>query len=72
MLPKTWKEIVQVRTYTWGVTAPPPVRSCTHFLMTPLSLHELRTYLIDGPFLNQKSYKDIQTLYSLKYKHSKK
>ena len=34
--------------------------------------HQLRTYLIDGPCLNQNPYKDIRLSYSLKYKHSKK
>ena len=33
---------------------------------------QLRIYLIDGPFVNQKTYKDIQISYSLKHKHSKK
>ena len=33
---------------------------------------QLRTYLIDAPFLNQKTYKDILTSHSLEYKHSKK
>ena len=48
-----------------------PVRSCTH-LDDPLFPQQLHTYLIDGPFLNQKTYKDIQISYSLKYRHSKK
>ena len=33
----------------------------------PIS-HQLHTYLIDGLFLNQKTYKDIRMSYSLKYK----
>ena len=55
---------------------PPSVRSSTHF-GSPTSC-QLRTYLIDGPFLNNKNktYKDIQINlqipYSLKYKHSNK
>ena len=34
--------------------------------------HQLRRYFINGPFLNQKTYKDIQISYSLKYKFRKK
>ena len=33
---------------------------------------QLRMYLMDSLFLNQKTIKNIWTLYSLKYKHSKK
>ena len=34
---------------------------------------KLRTYLIDGPFFNQKKiYKDIRKSHALKYEHSKK
>ena len=63
---------MQVRTYTWGVTDPPPVRSWSTSDEPP-SPRQLRTYLIGGPFLNQKNiFKDIRILYSLKYKHSKK
>ena len=52
------------------MTAPPPVSSCTHFGFF-FQYHQLHTYLVDGPFLNRKSYKDIRMSYSLKYKHSK-
>ena len=38
----------------------------------PASPHQLPTYLIDGPFLNRKTYKDIQISYSLNHKHSNK
>ena len=42
---------------------------------TPLPLYPavriLRTYLIDGLFLDQNIYKDIRMLFSLKYKHLK-
>ena len=38
----------------------------------PPSPYQLRTYLIDDPFLNQETYKDIRISYSMKYKHSKK
>ena len=34
--------------------------------------HQLPTHLIDGPFLNQKTYKYIRISYLLKYKHLKK
>ena len=40
------------------------------FWLTPIP-ERLRTYLIDGPFLNQKTYKDIRISYSLKYNYSK-
>ena len=63
----------------WGVprvhmkrdTSFPCTQLCI-FWMTPPFSRQLRTYLIDGPFLNQKTYKDIRILYSLKYKRSKK
>ena len=42
------------------------------FWMIPPFLYELRTYLIDGSFLNQKTCKGIRISYSVKYKHSKK
>ena len=61
----------------------PPIRSCTYaFWITPPSHspaptpsphhHQLRTYLMHGPFLNVKTYKNIQIWYSLKYKTSNK
>ena len=37
----------------------------------PPSPHQLRTYLIDDPFLNQRNYQDIRISYSLKYKRQK-
>ena len=37
----------------------------------PPSPHQLHTYLIDEPFLNQKNYQDIRISYSLKYKRQK-
>ena len=46
-----------------------PSRSCTHFGWHLLSPQKLRRYVIDGPSLNQKTYKDIRILYSVKYKH---
>ena len=69
MLPNTWKKIVQVRMYTLNMTRPPLIPS---WLDDPPFPHQLCTYLIDGPFLSQKIYKDIRISYSLKYKHSKK
>ena len=42
-----------------------------HILDDPLSSLQLRTYLMDGLFLNQIT-NNIQISYSLKYKHSKK
>ena len=51
---------------------PPPPLYAAIGIMIPTSLHQLHTYLIDVLFLNQKTYKDIRILYSLKYKHFKK
>ena len=51
---------------------PSPYMQLYAFWMTPQSPHQLRTHLIDGPFLNQKTYKYIRILYLLKYKHSTK
>ena len=48
--------------YAFWMTPPP----------SPLTPNQFRTYLTDCPFLNQKTYKDILTSYSLNYKHSKK
>ena len=38
----------------------------------PSPFLELRSYLMDGIFLNQKTKNNIRISYSLKYKHSKK
>ena len=43
-----------------------------HILDDPPPFLQLRTYLMDGLFLNQKTNKKIRISYSLKYKHSKK
>ena len=45
-------------------TLSPCTQLCTY--------QQLCTYLIDGPFLNQKTYKNIRISYLLKCKHSKK
>ena len=48
---------------------------CTHlyiFSMIPPPFPQLRTYLMDGLFLNQKTDNNIRISHSLKYKHSKK
>ena len=41
-------------------------------LDTPLFVHQLSRYLIDGPFMNQITIEDIQISYSLKYEHLEK
>ena len=64
MLPKTWKEME-----AWP---PFPLYTVVRILTDPLSLHQLRTFLIDGPFLNQKTYKYIWISYSLKYLNIRK
>ena len=43
--------------------SPPLVRSCTHFGWPPPFL-QLRTYLLDGLFLNQKTNHNIRIPYS--------
>ena len=61
MLPKTWKDIVKcVRTHK--LWRPRSLHAAVRILDDPTSPQQLRTYLIDDPFLNQKT---------LKYKHSK-
>ena len=60
------------RTYTWSVT---PLSPCTHLYVYWMALpypHQLHKYLINGPFLKQKTYEDIRISYSLKYKYWKK
>ena len=65
MLPKTWKEIsAYVHTKRDPLS---PHTQLYAFWMT----HQLRMYLNDGSFLNQKAYKKIRISYSLKYTHSK-
>ena len=49
-----------------------PLYAAVRILDDPQIPQQLCTYLIDVPFLNQKTYKDIRMSYSLKYKHSKK
>ena len=51
-----------------------PLSLCApvHILGDPPPFLQLRTYLMDGPFLNQKTNNNIRISYSLKYKHSKK
>ena len=63
---------VSVYVHVRRVIPLPSVRSCTHFGWPSSSPHQLRTYLTDGLFLNQKTYKDIRISHSLKYKHLRK
>ena len=51
---------------------PLPLYTPVHILDDPTPFLQLRTYLMDGLFLNQKTNNNIQISYSLKYKHSKK
>ena len=55
-------------------TPPPSLYAALRILDDPPSQspQQLRTHLIDDPFLNQKTYKYIRISYLLKYKHSKK
>ena len=52
-------------------TSPPP---CTHLytFLKPPQFPQLRTYLMDALFLNQKTNKNIRVSHSPKYKYSKK
>ena len=50
---------------------PLPLYAAVNILDEP-PINQLRAYLTDGPFPNQKSYNDIQKLYSLEHKHWKK
>ena len=51
---------------------PLPVYPPVHIFDDLPLFPQLRTYLIDGLFLNEKTNNNIRTSYSLKYKHSKK
>ena len=51
---------------------PLPLYAPVHILDEPPPFLQLRTYLMDGLFLNQKTNNNIRISYSLKYKHSKK
>ena len=53
---------------------PLPLYAPIHILddPPPPQFLQLRTYLMDGLFLNQKTNKNIRISYSLKYTHSKK
>ena len=51
---------------------PLPLYVPVHILDDPSPFLQLRTYLMDGLFLNQKTNNNIWISYSLKYKHSKK
>ena len=51
---------------------PLPLYTSVHILNDPPPFPQLLTYLMDGVFLNQKTNKNILTLYSLKYKHLQK
>ena len=51
---------------------PLPLYAPVHILDDLHQFLQLRTYLIDGLFLNQKTNNNIQISYSLKYQHSKK
>ena len=51
---------------------PLPLYAPVHILDDPPPFLQLRTYLMDGLFLNQKTNNNIRISYSLKYNHSKK
>ena len=51
---------------------PLPLYAPVHILDDPPPFLQLRTYLMDGLFLNQKTNNNIRISYSLKYKHSNK
>ena len=49
-----------------------PLHAAARILDDRPSPDQLRTYLIDFPYLNQKTYQDVRISYSLEHKHSKK
>ena len=49
---------------------PLPLYAPVHFLNEPPPFTQLRTYLMDVLFLNQKTNKNIRISYIQKYKHS--
>ena len=51
---------------------PLPLYAPVHVLDDSLPSLQLRTYLMDSLFLNQKANNNIRISYSMKYKHSKK
>ena len=55
--------------YDWFFN-PLPVYALVHILDDPSLFPQLCKYLIDSLFLNQKTNKNIQISYSLKYRHS--
>ena len=61
-------------TFVWGHPFSTYVSYDQFFnlLDEPPPFSQLRTYLMDGLFFNQKTNKNIRISYSLKYKHSKK
>ena len=72
MLPKHEKRCVRKCVRTHEVWDPLPLYAAARFLDDRPSPDQLRTYLIDYPYLNQKTYQDIRIPYSLEQKHSKK
>ena len=48
---------------------PLPLYAFVNILDDSPTFPELRAYLMDGLFLNQKASKNIRISYSLKYKH---
>ena len=49
-----------------------PQYAHVHILDDPAPFPQLRAYLMNGLFINQKTNKNIRISYSLEYKHSKK
>ena len=68
MLPKNIKrDSVSAYVYIRRDTPCTQLYATVSILDESPSLQQLHTYLIDGPFLNQKTYKDIRISYSLKF-----
>ena len=53
-------------------STPLPLYAPVNILDDPSPFPQLRTYLIDGLFFNQKTNNNIRMSYSLIHKHSKK
>ena len=72
---KTWKNMKRDKVSAYvrmTHDTPLPLYASVNILDDPPPFPQLRTYLMDSLFLNQKTNKNIRISYSLKYKHSKK
>ena len=71
MLSKHEKRCVRKCVRSHEASDPLPLYAAARILDDRPSPDQLRTYLIDCSYLNQKTYQDIRISYSLEHKHSK-